>query len=375
MREIKRITVLQVIHGLHIGGAENVVTSLARSLDPDQFNVVTYCITAMGVLGLELVEQGYRVYSGLATDSAAFKYGVTLQQVIDDCRPDIVHSHGTTALLEIGPRFMFRKHPPWVHTYHFGNYPNIRKRYLYAERLFSRFADQLVAVSDFQKNTIVRTHWLRSGDITTIHNGVASPAIDLSENEIHEIRQSFGIGEDDVVVGCIAVLSRQKGISFLLEAVDRVISSNCRVKFLVVGGGHLQSVLEEQARELNIQANVVFTGWRNDALRLMQVFDIFILPSLWEAFSIVVLEAMASSRPMILTDVADHARIIRHGESGYIVPPGNPSAIAECILDLLASPEQARAMARKAHDAYRENFTISRMAIKYSELYKRMMQH
>lgn len=366
---------LQVIHGLHIGGAENVVTSLARSLDPDQFNVVTYCITAMGVLGLELVEQGYRVYSGLATDSSAFKYGLTLQQVIDDCRPDIVHSHGTTALLEIGPRFMFRKHPPWVHTYHFGNYPNIRKRYLYAERLFSRFADQLVAVSDYQKNTIIRTHWLRSGDITTIHNGVASPDIDLSENEIHEIRKSFGIGEDDVVVGCIAVLSRQKGISFLLEAVDRVISSNSRVKFLIVGGGHLQSALEEQARELNIQANVVFTGWRNDALRLMQVFDIFILPSLWEAFSIVVLEAMASSRPMILTDVADHAKIIRHGESGYIVPPGNSSAIAECILNMLASPEQALAMARKAHDSYRENFTISRMAIKYSELYKRMMQH
>jgi len=375
LAERKRITILQVIHGLHIGGAENVVTSLTRTLDPDQFNVVIYCITAMGVLGAELVEEGYSVYSGLATDSAALKSGQSLQQVIEHCRPDIVHSHGTTALLEIAPRFMFHKHPPWIHTYHFGNYPNIRKRYLYAERLFSRFTDQLVAVSDFQKNTIIRTHWLRSGDIITIHNGVADPDINLSENEIQEIRQSFGFYDNDVVVGCIAVLSYQKGIPFLLKAIQSVISTDNRVKFLIVGGGDLQARLEEQATELGVQTNVVFAGWRSDALKLMQVFDIFILPSLWEAFSVVVLEAMASSRPMILTDVADHARIIRHGESGYIVPSEDSSAIAECILHMLASPEQARAMAQKAYEAYKQNFTISQMAINYGELYKRMMQY
>jgi len=371
MRE-KKLVVLQVIHALHIGGAENVVVKLTRALTAKNIDVHVFCINKAGILGDELREEGYNVISNEGASNSGILFNNRLKKAILELSPDIVHSHGTTALLELGPLYMLNKLPPWVHTYHFGNYPNIKKKYLYAERLFSRFATGLIAVSDFQKQMIIKTHWLGKKPISTIHNGVDEMIFDLSSQDLVEIREELGLQGDDIVVGCIAVFSKQKGISYLLEAAAKIVSSNKRIKFLIVGGGELEDDLKNLAKSLKIENNVIFAGWRNDVLRVMQVFDIFVLPSLWEAFSVVVLEAMSARKPVVLSDVADHKMLIEDGVSGMLVPPKDSPALVNKINYLLENPEKAAIMADRAYQYYTINFTISKMAEKYEKYFRKV---
>jgi len=373
MNKKKKIVVLQVIHALHIGGAENIVAKLTRALSTKNIDVFVFCINAAGVLGEELRVEGYNVISNEGANKSQGVFNNTLKNIIRDISPDIVHSHGTTALLELGPLYMMNKLPPWVHTYHFGNYPNIKKTYLYAERLFSRFVTGLVAVSDFQNDMITNTHWLRKKSLTTIHNGVDEEVFDLSVDELVCFRESLKLQKDDIVVGCIAVLSRQKGISYLLEAAAKIVALNDRVKFLIVGGGDLDEKLKQQTKTLQIENNVVFAGWRSDALKVMQIFDIFVLPSLWEAFSVVVLEAMAAKKPMILSNVADHKKLITDTVSGLLVEPKNVQNLVQKINYMLDNPEDAKKMAELAYDRYEKNFTIIKMAEKYDDFYMRLL--
>ena len=134
----------------------------------------------------------------------------------------------------------------------------------------------------------------------------------------------------------------------------------------------MQDELEKKTSELNIEEKVIFAGWRNDALKIMQIFDIFILPSLWEAFSVVVLEAMSARKPIIVSDVADHQKIISDGSSGILIPPKDSTAIFDSIMYLLENPEKAANMAEKAYQFYKSNFTINKMTTKYEELYMRV---
>jgi glycosyltransferase involved in cell wall biosynthesis len=366
-----RIHVVQVIGTMHIGGAENAVVHIAQGLDRSRFDVTLVCTRERGVLAEQLASSGVEVRLA-APPSRRQRYFTPyyLQRELRRIGADVVHTHGTPSLLHVGPLAMLRTAPAWVHTYHFGNYPLPSKRLMAGERVFSRFATALVAVADVQRESIVQHH--RLDGIQTIVNGVhANPF--LADPSVRAAKRAeIGVQPDEILVGGIAVLTRQKGVTFLLQAAPQILQAHPKVKILVAGGGPLVEPLRAEATALGIADRVIFTGWRQDNLALLTALDVFVMASLWEAMPLALLEAMAARRPIVVTDVGDNRRVVDDGRCAAIVPPGDPAALAATVNRLLADPAAADAMAARAQARFTSAFTVARMVQEYEALYTRI---
>lgn len=359
---------------MHIGGAERVVANLVRDLDPERFEVALCCTKALGVLAERLRTDSCEVV--LAAPGSRRLRHLTpgyLHRAIARLRPDIVHTHGTPALLHAGPLAVAGLLPPWIHTFHYGNYALARGRHMVAERLLCRAATALVAVAEPQRLAIIEKHGLNRNQVVTVLNGVP-PNPFLEDAAVRAARRAeFGFQEDEVVIGCVAVLSEQKGITYLLQAVNQVAARAGKARFLIAGGGPLEHSLRREAEELGLGSRVVFTGWRTDNLELLTALDVFVMSSLWEAMPMALLEAMAVRRPIVVTDVGDNRAIVDDGTCGMLIPPRDPGAIADAIASLVDRPDLARSLAARGYRRFEEQFTTTAMAASYAQIYERAL--
>jgi glycosyltransferase involved in cell wall biosynthesis len=366
-----RTRILQVIGSMHIGGAENAVVNLARGIDSDRYEMAVCCTSSLGVLAATLAAEGVPV-SLAAPPRRALRHltPLYLARAVARFRPHLVHTHGTPALLHAGPLASVRLLPGWVHTFHYGNYPLPNRRHMTGERIFSRAASRLIAVAEPQRQRIIDCHGIRPDRISTILNGVtANPHLDTPSVRM-ERRAEFGFGADDIVVGCVAVLSAQKGITYLLEGAQRMLDHDARIRLLIAGGGPLEADLRKKARALGLGPRVVFTGWRQDNLEILTALDIFVMSSLWEAMPMALLEAMAARRPIVTTDVGDNRRVVDDGRCGVVVGAADSDAIAKAVIGLVDAPDAARQIAERAHRRFAERFTTAHMVTQYELLYE-----
>lgn len=367
------LRVLQVIAGLNIGGAEKVVDLLVRTFSRDDVCSGVCCTKAIGVLGEALREQVADVPMYLAASTGIVGRYLTplkLHQCITEFRPDVVHTHGSAAMIHAGPLAMAGALPPWVHTYHFGDYSNRpMSRMLKAETFFSRYPARLVAVSETQRRSIIQRLGVDERRLQTVVNGVPLNPFLGDRTVADRQRQALGIGRDELVIGTIAVLSEQKGISVLLKAIRHLVSEGATARFLIVGGGPLEQRLREESAALGLEDRVHFTGWRQDNLELMTVLDIFVMSSQWEAMPIALLEAMAAGRPIVATEVGENARILDHGRCGTLVSANDERALAEAMTRLAVSPDLRGQVAAQAQERHREAYSVGAMIAAYSQAF------
>jgi glycosyltransferase involved in cell wall biosynthesis len=371
-RTERPLRVVQVIAGLNIGGAENVVRILATTLDRQRFTSGICCTRTIGVLGERLQAEAPEIPIMLAKGPGSilrYLAPLELKQRLAAFGADVVHSHGRAALLHTGPLAAVNALPPWIHTFHFGNYDRAAgSRAETAEEFFSRYATRLVAVSEQQRESIIRRYGLAPDRIQTIVNGVAGrPAGD--ESAMRQKRAELGVAADEVVVGAIAVLSEQKGLTYLLQAARRLADRGCRARFLIVGGGPSEAALRAETQALGLESSVTFTGWRPDGPELMGMLDIFVMPSLWEAMPMALLEAMAARRAVVVSDVGDNRLVVDGGRCGVVVPPRDPEALGRALGGLICDPARREAMGLAACERHRTHYSVARMIAGYEDLY------
>lgn len=371
--ERSRLRVLQLIDSLHVGGAERVVLHLAQQLDRAHFDVAVCCTKFIGILAGEATGAGVPVFD-ISAGKGWRRYTVPwrLRTLIRRLRPHVIHSHGTPALLAAGPAAVARQLPGWVHTFHYGNYPHLPPRTLKAERFFSRYVDRLVAVSESQRRAVAECHGLPPDRIQVVTNGVAPRPPRPSAAVLADRREVFGAGPETLLVGCVAVLTEQKGIPDLLSAAVSLRRAQPAMRFAVVGGGPLEADLRARAHALGLDDVVTFTGWRTDALDLLSSLDVFVMPSLWEAMPMVLLEAMAAGLPIVVSRVADNHLIVEDESSGLLVPPRSPEALERAVLRLATDPAKRAALGVAARARFEERFTVDRMVTAYEALYRAM---
>ena len=364
--------VLQVISSMHIGGAERVVQHLVRSADPNRFGIDVWALQGGGIVGEELTRQGHAVLGPQTSVGRLARYTspLWLAKVIKERRYDLVHTHGTSALLDVAPLRVAGLSPTVVHTFHFGNYPNVKRRRLLAERLACRVVDRLVAVSDSQRQTLLKYLRAPAARTVTIYNGVDDRS-DVTEAARQQVRSELGFGSGEVVAATIAVMTDQKGIPYILEAAALSIGVVDSLRFLIVGGGPLLESLKRQASEMGLGGRVLFTGWRPDARRLLAAADLFVSASLWEGFAMVILEAMAAGKPVVATAVGDNARAVVPGHTGILVSPADSQALAAAVLRLATDGESRRELGAAGLRKYRAEFGVERMVRQYELLYER----
>lgn len=362
-----RIRVALVMSTLGGGGAERVVAHLCRSFDPEQFDVHVVVLKQLGEQAIELREQGYSVYCLARGDKVDYFTSLRLMGLVRSIGIDVLHSHDIHGLLDCSIVRRLRPRVRHVHTFHFGNYPHLPRKYLRLESVCCRLADRLVAVGEAQRQAILRTHGFPVARVQRIWNGVE--AVPQRQPDPLDDR----LPEGKLIIGSISTLIEQKGVPYLLEAVRLLRGKRQDFHLLIAGEGPLRDSLEAQVAELSLQDSVTFLGWLdNAARRLLTRIDIFVQSSLWEAMSIVVLESMAAGVPAVVTDVGENAQVLTAGENGLVVPSADSQALADALERLLGDSVLRRGLGQAAHQTYSARFKTDYMARAHETLYLEM---
>jgi glycosyltransferase involved in cell wall biosynthesis len=171
------------------------------------------------------------------------------------------------------------------------------------------------------------------------------------------------------VVGCVSALEPVKGIMYLLMAAELILASGEDVEFLIVGSGPDEEALRRAAQVLEIASSVTFVSHVEETKTVLDVIDVFVVPSIEQGLGTVMIQAMSLGKPVVATKVGGIADFFVDGEHALLVPPSNHKALADRITFLLNNPERARRLAMAGQELVREKFAADRMTQQTAGLY------
>lgn len=376
---MKKIRVLEMIDQPFLGGGQVNLLALSRTLDPERFDV-SVCSKPGGPLTDELSRLGIRHWGLPVRKTIRPDLIRSLVSLIKAGGFDIVHTHGGVAGL-YGRWAAYRSRVPIIchtlHGIHYLHYRNPLGRavYIVLERLFSRFTQAVIFVSEADRRRGGKHRLAPADRMAMIKNGIDTEAFVQRANKKDgraSMWEEFGIASSQTVVGTVARLHRQKGIPILMKAAQRILRVFPRTKFVVVGGGPLEDRLKMLRRRWGLEDEVVFTGERTDVPCLLARFDVFVLPSLWEGLPYSLIEAAALEKPVVATDVDGVGELIRDGQTGLLVPPKNPEALGRAVVRLLEDKRVAVELGERLYREVVPRFTLTQMATQTQTLYLRL---
>jgi glycosyltransferase involved in cell wall biosynthesis len=367
-----QIRVVEFLTDFNIGGTERQVLELTAGIDRDAFLPSLACLKLRGRF-LDLVQRHtidvaeYRVESLLSLRTVAAQ--IRFARALRADRVDIVHTYGFYAnVFGIPPARLARRPLTIASVRDTGAHLSSPKRFL--QRMACAHADCLVVNAHAVKRWIESQGYV-PGDIRVIHNGIRFREPARRSGYLH---REFALPPGAPIVGVLARLNDVKGVEHFLEAARSVSAGDERVRFLVVGDGPLRESLEAIARRLGVDRRVVFTGFRTDTADIAGELDISVLPSLSEGLSNVLLESMAAGVPVVATRVGGTPEIVDSGQTGILVPPADPLALAQAIRSLLDDGDLRARLGAEGREHVRREFRVETMVARTERLYAELEQ-
>jgi glycosyltransferase involved in cell wall biosynthesis len=267
--------------------------------------------------------------------------------------PVVVHTvHG----------FPFHDHQPAV----------LRAAYVAMERAAARRTHRFICVarSDMDKGEAAGI--IRREAAVLIRSGIPLAACRQAAGSGVAVRAELGIPPTAPLVGMVACLKPQKDPIAFVAVAARVLESHPESRFLIVGDGELRGAVEAARRQAGLESRLLLAGWRRDVPAIMDALDVLVLTSLHEGLPRVVPEAMACGRPVVATAVDGTPEAVIHGESGFLVRPGEPAAAAARVCELLSAPARGREMGAAGRRRV-EEFDIDHMVRRQEALYEELL--
>lgn len=291
-----------------------------------------------------------------------------LSRVIRTLAPDVIHAHdvesaGVAATaLSIGsgstrPALVLSR----------------RRESAMSRQSFSRWT--FTQVDCFVATTAAIRDQLVAGGLPRHKTAVVNEGVDV-ERIVHmpaaNVHAEFFLPTHSPIVGNVASLVPDKGQRYLIDAAARVVREVPDARFVILGDGELRHVLEEHIRHRHLERHVFLGGFRGDAIELTKGFDLVAVSSLHEGMCTTIVEAMAASKAVVATAVGSIPEVVVHGETGLLVRPREPDALAGGIVRLLRDAALRRRMGEAARARARERFTVERMVGATAALYERL---
>ena len=235
-----------------------------------------------------------------------------------------------------------------------------------------RMTSLMIAVSESTREHSIKVEGIGREKVLTIPNGIDLARFDRAAagSSREDVLGSLGLESQRPVVLCVARLHPQKGHAHLLEALPLLLPEHPRLTLLLAGEGALRGELEGHTAVLGLEGHVRFLGVRDDVPALMKACDVFVLPSLWEGLPNSVLEAMAAGLPIVATRVDGTTEAVQDGATGLLVPPGDPSALAGALAEVLREPERAKAMAARGREVAETDFSLEDTISRFEAVYR-----
>jgi len=381
--------ILFILPYLNQGGTEKQALSLIEGLR-DRYKISLLAPDGNGAAAFRSLPIAQRAFT--QWDHNFFK-GLPeliagIREIQKEQAIDLVHIHGAHELML--PVRLVLGRVPIIFTVHGYHEPNMQLSYQSSCWFSNWFADRVISVCESEYN-LLREFGLNEKKLHLIYNGVKEPILDLAKSA--SLARQYQLDPStQLILGTAARLEEAKGLTYLLQAFAKLTrlsvptpalvgqgtgsgyqsfaARQTNLRLVIAGNGDLEASLKQEAQDLGISDRVIFTGYLNDLPNLMQLFDIFVLPSLQEACSLACAEAMSQSKPVVGTCVGGIAEQVSDRQTGFIVMPRDPDHLAAKLTELIADQNLRDRFAQNAYSRYQQMFSSEIMLNKTAELYE-----
>lgn len=372
---MKKIKVMEVCDHLgwrssKVHGVVRLFTFILDRFDKEKFDITYCCLREPSEAGRKLESMGANItyLNRSRFDPRTF---FDLYRLFKENQIDVIHLHGNGASTfgRLAARVLGI--PNVVHEH--GVQPKLPRYAIWTDRLLAPLSYKIVAVGKAVRDWVIERKKVAPSRVEVIYFGVPLENYkQASPQRVSAEKERLNIPPDYKVVGTVSRLYEQKGVRYFIDAIPIIREKYPRAKFIVAGDGPLQEELELQARQLGVEADTIFTGFCPDMPFILSLLDIKVLPSLWEGVPFTVYEAMAMGKPIVSTNVDGLKEVLEDGRNALMVPPKEPSLLAEKILFLLENEEVARSLGEQAREdskRYHINLTVRKFEELYSQMY------
>ena len=382
MSEIK---ILRIIARLNIGGPAIHTILLSHELDRMGYQTILVkglegqaegnmmeFAESKGVKPVVIPELGREI--GFKNDLIAF---YKIYKLIKKEKPDIVHTHTAKAGTLGRIAAWIARTPVIIHTFHghvlTGYFGRLKSRvFIQIEKMLACISTRLVTLSDELKRELIDMGVGEEKKFEVIPLGLELKTFLENKNCKGKFKKELGLSEDTILIAIVGRLVPIKGHKYFLETAKMIRTQNPeprQIKFVIVGDGELREELEAYAEELGIINNVIFTGFRKDLPELYSAIDILVLTSVNEGTPVSIIEAMASGKPVVSTNVGGVPSLVKDGITGFLVRYGDVKALSEAVLKLVEDPELRQNMGSKGQRIVFPLYDVSELVKRIDHLY------
>jgi glycosyltransferase involved in cell wall biosynthesis len=365
-------TICQVLHSLHIGGAEVLAAGIARELR-SRFRFVFACLDGAGPLAEQLRDEGHVVEVLNRQPGVDWSCGRRLARFLREQNVSAIHAHQYTpffySLLARG----LRSDPPVIFTEHGRQHPDSRKlKRVVCNRLLLRPRDRVIAVGEAVRQAVIANEGIPASRVDVLFNGVcldqfqdaaADPAVRAA------VRRELGLADDTFVIVQVARLNELKDHVTAARAIASASQRGPNIRWLVVGDGEQRAMLEATIRKLKIGHVTTLLGTRRDIPRLLAASDACLLSSLSEGIPLTLIEAMAARLPVVATDVGGVAEVVVPEVTGLLAPVRDSGALADHLVRLARDHSLATRLGRNGAARAADLFSFEQMVHGYGRVF------
>ncbi len=363
------------------GGGEKHLLNLIRELkEEDTFTIAVACPQG-SPLAKELSKLGVKVYPVPLKSKFDFKSILILRNLIRKEKFDIVHTEDVRSNLLGTIAAFIAKAPIIVWTVHMLSInrsikemnPIKRRIWTLVDRNLAKHIDKIITVSEFNRRELVEKEKIDPNKIVVIPSSIRLEEFNRQVDPDKK-RKELGIKSYEKIVGYVGRLDYQKGLVYLLEAAKIIIQNLPNVRFVIIGDGPQRNELKEKAKSLGIIKNIIFAGFKSNVSEFYSLFDITVLPSLYEGLPVVPMESMAYEKPVIATKVGGVPEEVINEETGLLVPPGDFRSLADAIIRLLQNDDLRREMGKKGKKLVEKRYNNKQMVKAHKTLYEKLIR-
>ena len=363
------LKVLGLIDSGFVGGGQTNVISISRNLDK---KIIEFIIAANPEGGFKDLVKKFSlpfrdIFLPKIFKSKALK---ELQTLIKKEDIGFIHSFGGVA--GVYSRMAKKKNPKLkvVHTIHGIHYLQknifVRLISMWTEQYLVKYSDIIIITSDTDYKKALKLKIIDPPKTVLIKNGIDLKKFHVEPDE--NLKLKLGIKKDDFVIGNVSRFDFQKNQRYLIKVFAKLAKGKPDLKLLLVGNGAHKAECEKQVEELNIKDKVIFTGAVGDPQNYYPLIDIYVFPTLWEGFSIMLIETLAAKRCLVVSALEENKELVKDNYNGFTFDLNDEISLIEKIEMLMNDPELRR---RFSENAFKESekYSEESMAKKFQDLY------
>lgn len=358
------------------GGAELQMFLLAKFLNKEKFTPLLACSNHQNLNKWceNFEKEQIKVIRINAKSKHSPKHFFALNKLIKSEKIDLIHSHVWNPA---SSRYAFlsaiRTNKPIITTEHdpfkLSKIKDIFKKFTLKK------ITKIITVSENNKKILQNLYPNQRHKILTILNGIdttwwQSQLLRFTPEDLKKIKtETFEAKENTLILIAISELHERKGLKYLIKAMPSITEKYPNVKLVIIGEGPEKENLKNLIEKLKLENNVILLGKKKEIPKLLKSSDIFILPSLREAFGLVNLEAMMAGLPIIATRVGGIPEVVKHKETGLLIKPADERALSQAINQMIASPTTRKKMGTAGKKRAEKQFSAKKMAEEYEKIY------